>query len=310
MEKRTLGDTKLDVSILGFGGAPVGYLATDARDASRMLNTLLDRGINFVDTAASYSGSEDLIGASIGHRRDEYVLLSKCGQAFDDIEGEAWSAQAIKQTVDRALRRLRTDHLDIMLLHSCETEVLEAGEALGALTAARDAGKVRFVGYSGDNQTAAFAAGLDVVSVVETSINLCDQANINVVLPEAKRRNVGVIAKRPVANGAWKPLSEQEGLYAEYAKTYRQRFEQMALTPEDFGFDGAATAIWPEIALRYTLSQTMVATAIVGTTRLPHLESNIIAAEKGPLDESVVAQLKESFQRAEAASGETWVGQR
>ena len=129
-------------------------------------------------------------------------------------------------------------------------------------------------------------------------------------MPEAKRRNVGVIAKRPVANGAWKPLSEQEGLYAEYAKTYRQRFKQMALTPEDFGFDGAATAIWPEIALRYTLSQTMVATAIVGTTRLPHLESNIIAAEKGPLDESVVAQLKESFQRAEAASGETWVGQR
>ena len=122
METRTLGKTGIDVSVLGFGGAPVGYLATDQREATIILNTLLDSGVNFIDTAASYSGSEVLIGEAISPRRDEYVLLSKCGQAFDDIDGAAWSPQAITQTVDRALRRLRTDHLDIMLLHSCEMD--------------------------------------------------------------------------------------------------------------------------------------------------------------------------------------------
>jgi aryl-alcohol dehydrogenase-like predicted oxidoreductase len=310
METRTLGKTGLEVSVLGFGGAPVGYLATDTRDASVILNTLLDRGVNFIDTAASYSGSEDLIGAAIGHRRDDYVLLSKCGQAFDHIDGAAWSAQAIAQTVDRALRRLRTDHLDIMILHSCEIDILEAGDAMGALTAAQDAGKVRFVGYSGDNETAAFAAGLDAVSVIETSINFCDQANITTVLPQAERHNVGVIAKRPVANGAWKALSEQEGLYADYAKTYSERFARMALKAEDLGFDGNGTVVWPEIALRYTLSQSSVGTAIVGTTKLSHVEANISTAEIGPLDKAVIAELNHAFQQAEAASGEAWLGQR
>ena len=310
METRTLGKTGIDVSVLGFGGAPVGYLATDQREATIILNTLLDSGVNFIDTAASYSGSEVLIGEAISPRRDEYVLLSKCGQAFDDIDGAAWSPQAITQTVDRALRRLRTDHLDIMLLHSCEMDVLEAGDAMGALTAAQDAGKVRHVGYSGDNETAAFAAGLATVSIIETSINFCDQANITNVLPHAGRHNVGVIAKRPVANGAWKALSEQEGIYAGHAKAYTERFARMALLAEDLGFDSDRPAVWPEIALRYTLSQSTVSTAIVGTTKLSHVEANIAIAEKGALDATIVAELNRAFRQAEATSGEAWLGQR
>ena len=310
MEIRTLGKTALNVSVLGFGGAPVGYLGTDKRDTALILNALLDQGVNLIDTAASYSGSEALIGEAVSHRRDEFVLVSKCGQAFDDIEGEAWSATVISQTVDRALRRLRTDRLDVMLLHSCEMETLKAGEALGALLAARDAGKVRFVGCSGDNEVAAFAARLDEVSVIEISINMCDQANIRMVLPAAERHNVGVIAKRPVANGAWKDLSQQEGLYASYAKTYTERFKEMALTPERLGFKDGAESAWPEIALRYTLSQAGVATAIVGTTKPAHVETNIAAAENGPLDPVAVAELDQTFQRAEAAAGEQWLGQR
>ncbi len=309
METRGFGKTGLEVSALGFGGAPVGFLETDRRQVTEILNTLLDRGVNLIDTAASYRGSEEAIGEAIGHRRDDYVLVSKCGQALDDIEGAAWSPLLIERTVERALRRLKTDQIDVMLLHSCDLEVLQEGAALGALVKAREAGKVRFVGYSGDNEAAVHAAGLDEVAVIETSISLCDQANIDTVLPLARRNNIGVLAKRPIANAAWKDASEQRGIYVNYAKTYAERLAKMAITPADLGFPGEVGAAWSEIALRFTVSQPGVTTAIVGTTNTANVERNVEALAKGALAETVVAALRQAFRRAEAAAGEPWLAQ-
>lgn len=309
METRRFGMTGLDISVLGFGGGPVGYLDTDRKQVAEILNTLLDRGINLIDTAAGYPGSEEAIGEGVGHRRDDYVLVSKCGRAFDDIEGAAWSAQAIGQTVDRALKRLRTDHLDVMLLHSCDLETLEKGEAIGALVTARDAGKIRFLGYSGDNEAAVYAAGLEEVDVIETSVNICDQANMDSVLPLAVQNNIGVLAKRPIANAAWRDSSEQGGMYKNYAQTYSDRLARMAITPADLGFPGDAAAAWPEIALRFTLAQPGVTAAIVGTTRVANAERNLEIVYKGALSEESVAALRASFQRAQAADGTPWPGQ-
>jgi aryl-alcohol dehydrogenase-like predicted oxidoreductase len=309
MELREFDKTGLKLSALGFGGAPVGYLETDRRQVTKVLNTLLDRGVNLIDTAASYRGSEEAIGEVIGHRREEYVLVSKCGQAFDDIEGAAWSALAIEQTLDRALRRLKTDYIDVMLLHSCSLEILKKGEALDALVKAREAGKIRFVGYSGDNEAAVHAAGLDDVAVIETSISICDQANIDTVLPLARCNSVGILAKRPIANAAWKDASEQRGIYVNYAKTYSERLAKMAIAPADLGFPGEVGAAWSEIALRFTVSQPGVTTAIVGTTNTTNLERNVEALSKGALPENVVAALRQAFWQAEAAAGEPWPGQ-
>ena len=309
MEMRGFGKTGLEVSALGFGGGPVGYLETDRQEVADILNTILDRGVNLIDTAAAYAGSEEAIGGAIGHRRDDYVLVSKCGRSYDDIEGEAWSAQCIEQTIDRSLRRLKTDHLDVMLLHSCDLEVLQRGEAVGALVKARDAGKIRFAGYSGDNEAAVHAVGLDDIAVLETSVNICDQANIDTVLPKAVANNVGVLAKRPIANAAWRDVSEQRGMYANYAKTYTERLARMAVAPADLGFPGDAAAAWSEIALRFTLSQPGVTTAIVGTTRTANVDRNLTVQAKGALPENVVSELRAAFKRAESAAGEAWLGQ-
>ena len=307
---RVLGRTGLEVSALGFGGSPVGQLAVEQGRVTEVVNQLLDAGVNLIDTAASYLGSEAAIGAAVGHRRNDYVLVSKCGQAFDDIEGAAWSAEAITQTVDRALERLGTDHLDVMLLHSCELETLKNGEAVAALVAARDAGKIRFAGYSGDNEAAVHAAGLDAIDVIETSLSICDLANLGGVVAESRRRDLGVIAKRPIANAAWKDASEQEGIYVNYAKIYSQRLEKMAITPADLGFDGAPADAWPEIALRFSLSLPGVSSAIVGTTRTESAKRNVEAWAKGPLPEAAVARIHQAFSGAEAAAGETWEGRR
>lgn len=304
MEKRTLGKTELQVSALGFGGGPLGYLDTDQRQATEILNTLLDDGVNLIDTAAAYKGSEELIGEAIGHRRADYVLVSKCGK---DTEGADWSASGIERGVERGLRRLGTDRLDVMLLHTCDLETLQKGEALGALVKARDAGKCRFIGYSGDNEAVTYAAALDDIDVIETSVNMCDQANIDNVLPVAKRNNVGVLAKRPIANAAWTDPSARRGIYVDYAMTYSERLAHMGITPGDLGFSGDPGAAWPEIALRFTLAQTGVSTAIVGTTNPSNVKRNVEIASKGPLPQDAVAELRAAFQGAEAASGEAWV---
>jgi aryl-alcohol dehydrogenase-like predicted oxidoreductase len=301
MEKRTFGKTGESISVLGFGGAPVGFLETERQAVSRLLNQLLDDGVNLIDTAASYQGSEEMIAHAIGHRRREFFLVSKCGGALDDIDAPAWTPSLIAQTVDRSLRRLRTERLDLMLLHTCSLEVLKQGEVVAALVAARDAGKIRFIGYSGDNEAVAYAAALSDIAVVQTSINLVDQVNIDGLLPLAREHNLGVMAKRPVANAAWKDLSEQQGLYRHYARDYTARLRAMRLDPAKWG-----VASWSELALRFTLSQPGVTTAIVGTTNPANARANAAAAAKGPLPPEVVDQIRRAFRTADPNG--TWRG--
>lgn len=309
MQKRAFGKTGLEVSPIGFGGAPVGFLQTEQRQVAAVLNLLLDRGVNLIDTAAIYPGSEGAIGRAVADRRDDYILVSKCGQAFEDLPGEEWSAEVIEKTIERSLRRLRTDRLDVMLLHSCDLPTLERGEAIAALVKAREAGKIRFAGYSGDNQAAAFAAEHPELAVVETSISICDQANIDLMLLTAVQRDVGVIAKRPLANAAWKEASEQPGMYADYAAEYTRRFQAMNLSLAELGFSGAPKKVWPEVSLRFSLSQPGVHTAIVGTTDPKHAEANVAMVEKGPLPDDVVEKIKAAFREAEAEAGTAWTGQ-
>jgi len=307
MRKVRFGRTGLEVSVLGFGAAPIGYLDTERERVARILNLLLDAGVNLIDTASNYPGAEDAIADTVGHRRGEYILVSKCGPKLSDLNEPAWSSELITKTVDRSLRRLRTDRLDVMLLHSCDLKTLKRGEALGALARARDAGKVRFVGYSGDNEAAAYAAGLPDVAVLEISVNLADQLNIDTVLPKAVTGDVGVLAKRPVANAAWKDLDEQPDMYRSYAKTYTDRLAKMRLQPGELGFKGPRDQVWPELALRFTLSQPAVHCAIIGTTNPENARANIAAAEKGPLPAEVVRKIREAFRRA--GPGRAWAGQ-
>ncbi len=309
MEKVPFGNTGLQVTRLGFGAAPIGYLNTELEKVHRLVDEVLDAGINVIDTAACYPGSEQVLGNTVSDRRDEFVLISKCGHVAGELQGEPFTPSLITDSIDQSLRRLQTDHIDVMLLHSCGRDVLEQGDALAALQKARDAGKVRHIGYSGDNDAAAYAANLDAVEVIELSVNMVDQHNIDAVLPTCEKRNLGVIAKRPLANAAWKPLDSQPGIYKNYASTYTQRFGQMEITPHDLGFRGYPDVEWPEIALRFTLTAPGVHTAIAGTTSQVNTHANIAAAEKRPLPEDVYGQLRDAFKQAQNASGETWYGQ-
>jgi aryl-alcohol dehydrogenase-like predicted oxidoreductase len=127
------------------------------------------------------------------------------------------------------------------------------------------------------------------------------------VLPVAREHDVGVIVKRPIANACWKNLDEQKGLYKTYAATYTDRLARMNVTPADLGFDGDPTDVWPMIALRFTLAQPGVTTAIVGTTNIANAEKNITYAGLGALPEHAVSRLRAAFKKADP-NGE-WSGQ-
>ncbi|MCA9310466.1 MAG: aldo/keto reductase [Phycisphaerales bacterium] len=303
-DHRPFGNTGLEVSPLGFGGAPIGVLETGETTVATLLNTLLDRGVNLFDTATMYRGSQDMIGTAIGHRRDEYVIVTKCGLASEGNNPGRWTRAKITHDIDQALTQLRTRHIDVMLLHSCSRAVLDQGDALDAIIRARDAGKVRFAGYSGDNETAAHAATLPDIRVIQASVNICDQANIDTVLPVTSREGVGVMAKRPIANAAWKPTEQQYEGYRTYYAPYRERFETMGLGLEEFASTGETT--WAGLALRFTLSQPGVSTAIIGSTNPKHIDANVEAAARGPLDEESINLIRGAFTQARA--GRDWPG--
>lgn len=309
MEPILLGKTDLSVSRLGFGAAPIGFLDTPQAQVDKLIALLLSEGVNLYDTAAMYNDAEEKLGIALSGRREEAVLVSKCGTKDDDLPGEAWSAKLITASIDRSLKRLKTDHLDLTLLHSCDLDVLQHGEAVEALIKARQAGKTTYLGYSGDNAEAVAAAAMDWVDVIETSVSICDQHNIDTVLPACRKHNVGVIAKRPIANAAWNPLNKQRGLYKEYARVYHDRLKAMHITPHELGYHGHIEVEWPEIALKFTLAIEGVDAAIVGTTSTVNAMANIEAVNKNPLREQVVNKLRQAFKDAQRESGEHWLGQ-
>jgi aryl-alcohol dehydrogenase-like predicted oxidoreductase len=306
MDQRPLGRTGLQTTPLGFGAAPAAILKTEQEQAAKMINELLDSGINLIDTAAGYPGSEVFLGNYLSHRRSDYVLVSKCGRSDEEITAPDWSPELIAQSIDRSLRRLKTDRLDVMLLHSCDLDTLKKGDALRALVDARNKGKIRFAGYSGDNDAAARAAEHPDIAVIETSISIADQVNIDWVLPKARASNIGVLAKRPIANAAWKEINQQVGFYQSYAKGYTDRLQQMQLNPRDLGFDGDPAQAWPELALRFTLSQPGVHCAIIGTTNPDNARRNRQHVDNGPLPLQTIEKIRQAFRSANPDG--SWLG--
>jgi aryl-alcohol dehydrogenase-like predicted oxidoreductase len=296
MEYRKFGDTDMQVSVLGFGGSEFGFQGVTQETAARLLNSAVDAGLNVIDTASAYLESEKLIGGAIGNRRKDFHLFTKCG-ATDGFTRSDWSKAGILGQIEQSLKNLRTDYLDLIQLHSCSAETLKQGEAIEALREARERGLARYIGYSGDGHDALFAIETGAFDTLQTSVSIADQQSIDLLLPEAQKRRLGVIAKRPVANAAWRTGKRPE---SEYHHTYYDRLVKL-----DYDFLKLPLREAIGIALRFTLSQP-VHTAIVGTTQPERWQENAASLEAGRLSEGEIARIRARWQ--EVAS-ESWVGQ-
>jgi len=290
MEMRPFGKTGLQVSRLGIGLSEMGsrYSLGEAHKAARLLNLALDEGINFLDTAACYCNSEELIGSTIAARRGEYVLSTKCGHAAAGYAGRDWSAQTIRDSVERSLRRMRTDRVDVLLLHSCDLAMLRQGEAVRALQDAKAEGKARFIGYSGDNEAAEWAVESGIFDALQTSFNLVDQRARRKLFPLAEEKGMGVILKRPIANASWGRRVSPTG----YARIYWERAQQM----EKLGALPGAPGDGVALALAFALAYPEPSTLIPGTASLQHQRKNIALVNSlQPLHRDLVEELQRRF---------------
>ena len=297
MEKRKLGQTGLEISVLGFGGAEIGYENATPGDVETLLGAALDAGLNVIDTAECYANSEELIGNAVAHRRDDFYLFTKCGHAAD-FEEDDWDVAMLRKSIDRSLERLKTDRLDLIQLHTCSKEMLERGEVIEVLEEARAAGKTRFIGYSGDNEAAIYAIECGRFDSLQTSVNIADIGDVEKKVPLAFQAGMGVIAKRPIANAAWKTGSQkpENG----YVQPYWERLQALQY---DF-FNDSQRAV--SVALRWTLAQAGVATAIVGTKNPQRWAQNAQLLEVGALPHADRHQIVRRWHEVAQAD---WSGQ-
>ena len=284
----------MDVTVLGFGGA--GIAGESIENIGNVLNSALDAGINVIDTAECYEGGEKSIGNAISKRRDEFFLFTKCGHPRG-IGSADWSASSILESIERSLRRLQTDRIDLIQLHGCSEAVLKKGEAISALEKARERGWVRYLGYSGDGHPARFAVECDAFDALQTSINIADQEAVSQIAPLTRARNIGLIAKRPLANFAWKTGHKPINSY------HHQYYERLGKLNFDFLRNDEGSIA---IALRFVLSVPGVHTAIVGTTKSERCQENARLLESRPLPQNEYKAIRE---RWDVIAPKTWIGQ-
>ena len=274
-------------------GKPRGP-AIDDEDAGRLLNAVLDGGINLIDTSIDYGRSEELIGQYVGHRRDEYFLASKCGCLLGDPPPDAtppfphdFRPENIRAGIEQSLRRLGTDHLDLLQVHTSPSrEQLEADTTIETMQALRDEGKVRFLGMSGTLPNLPDHISMGVFEVFQIPYSAVQREHEELI-SQAVATGAGTLIRGGAARGApaddkqWKQgpigLSEGEG---------QRRWEASGI--DDLLGDMSRV----EFVLRFTLSHPDLSSTIVGTSNLDHLRSNLAIAEKGPLPADLYEQAR------------------
>jgi aryl-alcohol dehydrogenase-like predicted oxidoreductase len=298
ISRRPLGRTGTDVTILSYGAMELRGLprapALSDDEANRLLNAVLDAGINLIDTSVDYGTSEELIGKHISHRRDEYFLASKCGCPLNpppDVSGpyeHDYSPANVRAGIERSLRRLGTDRLDLVQVHMSPSKAkLEENSVVETLQALRDQGKVRFTGMSGILPNLPDHIAMGVFDVFQIPYSAVQREHEDLITAAADS-GAGTLIRGGVARGAaaqdknWRsgPLGLPEG-------TGQQRWQSSGI---DDLLDGMSPM---EFMLRFTLSHPALSTTIVGTSNVDHLRGNVAIAEKGPLPDDVYEQARE-----------------
>jgi aryl-alcohol dehydrogenase-like predicted oxidoreductase len=294
MEKRSFGETGMEVTTLGYGAMELRHV--DEAQAERLLNGALDAGINFIDTAPDYGPSEDMIGKFIAHRRGAYYLATKCGcnvprQGGEDAPRHIWTGAQVRHNIEHSLQRLRTDYVDVWQVHSAEPAELAESDVLETMLRIKEEGKVRHVAVSmsgrgeghGYGQMRSYLEGnWDDFEAIQVWYSALARASENAI-SQAAGRGKGMIIRGVVRRiDPWDSLSGA--------------VSQIGLDDLRAGGEGAA-----QFLLRFAISHPGLHTTIVGTKNLDHLADNVRAVEAGPLPADVLAEAKQRLEKAGAS---------
>jgi len=312
MQQRTLGNTGLRVSEIGFGGwaiggtaeasgVPLGWGRANDDESLAAIRRARDLGVNFFDTSDSYGfgRSESLMGIVLSRHRDDVVIATKVGvvRSADGILKKDFSRQHLLHAVDGSLKRLRTDYIDIYQLHNPTLADLRREEIQEAMDRLQDAGKIRFWGVS----ISTIEEGLEIVErgwgyTLQVLYNALNQAPASELLPKAKEHEYGVIARVPLASGLLTGKYREDSVFG--SDDVRQSFltpkrlqEVTQAVDEVRSIIGGSARSIAEGALRFVLANDAISTTIPGARNPRQVESNVAAAE-GTLPAEVVEKLR------------------
>ncbi|MDR8412439.1 aldo/keto reductase [Nonomuraea sp. 3-1Str] len=293
-----LGRTGLRASRLGYGAmelrGPQAWGRPVSDDEARtVLNTVLDSGVNLIDTSPDYGDAEEHIGRWISHRRDEFILSSKCGcplAAASDprmFPPHVYTRANVRACVEQSLRRMRTDHLDILMVHmSPSVAVMRAEETIAEMRALQDEGVIRFTGMSGELPNLPEHIATGAFDVFLLPYSALDRSHEELV-GAAAAAGAGTIARGSVA----RPLTAPpEAMPEPMRRPLADRHARLAAAGLDDLADGASTM---ELLLRFILSHRDLDSVIVGSAQVAHVRANVAAARKGPLPAEVYDALRD-----------------
>lgn len=299
-----LGRTGLNVTRLGYGAMELRgtdhFPRLSAKEASAILNGVLDNGINYIDTSPDYGYSEQLIGEQLAHRRSEYYLASKCGCPIEppnvlhaNSKPHDFSRANVRAGVEQSLRLMKTDYLDVVQFHVSPSRTeLEDNDSVAELLQLKEEGKLRFIGMSGTIPQLADHIAMGVFDVFMIPWSLVEREHEDLI-HQAAQSGAGIVVRGGVARGI---MVKDESVIDEYPAFLQPEFRarrQLWLNTncEDL-LDGMSPM---EFMLRFTLSNPDMSTTIVGTASVDHLIDNVRVAEKGPLAADVYAEACKRF---------------
>ena len=316
MEYRDLGETGMRVSEISLGtwafGDGWGTVSED--DALGALNRAIDLGVNFLDTADVYGDgrSEKLIGRLLKDRPDDEILVAtKAGRRLDPHTPEGYDYENLSAFVERSLENLGVEALDLLQLHCPPTEVYRQDSTFEALDRLQEAGKVRNYGVSVEKvEEARMALDYPGVATVQIIFNIFRQKPAEEFFPLAEERNVGILARVPLASGLLSGKMRADRVFGEDDHRNFNREGQAFDKGETFsGVDfetGLLAAeglkelvpeghILAQFALRWILMHPTVTCAIPGGKNPAQVEDNVAAAEMPPLSEETMRRAREVY---------------
>lgn len=298
MNRRVLGRTGLMVTEVGFGamelrgpriwaGRPVS-----PSQAERILNAVLDLGINFIDTSPDYGLSEEFIGRFLSTRRDEYVLATKCGcrlidKGNHDETGHVWTRDNLLRNVDTSLMKLRTDYVDILQLHNPTARDVLDNECIDVLQEIKCSGRARFLGVSSTWPDLLEFITWGVFDTIQTTYSALDRAHEGLISLAAEK-GMGTIVRGAVVKGALTDLQSRNLIENIRMTVGRRELWERARLDEVLG------EMRPmEFLVRFALTHPDVSTVLIGTLNPDHLKENLAAASKGPLPDRLYGEAKQ-----------------
>jgi aryl-alcohol dehydrogenase-like predicted oxidoreductase len=290
-----LGRTGLQVTKLGYGAMEIrgtrrGGRPIEDGEAESILNAVLDSGITFIDTANCYGRSEEFIGRFLAHRRDEFVLATKCGcttvykDEHTDDYPHVWTRENLFRGLHESLSRLKTECVDVIQLHNPSVQQCEEGDLVSALQDMKVQGKVRWIGISSTTPHLDTYISWGVFDTFQIPYSALERKHEQLIQAAADS-GAGVIVRGGVARG-----EPGEGLGKQ------DRWELWEKAKLDELLDEGETRTG--FLLRFTNTHPGMSTNIVGTKSPEHLRHNVEAAARGPLPPDTYEEAKRRLHAA------------